>query len=84
MENGLKPDKGIIPRDLRGAGDLPASISGEEYRRWQLELVAEKYLAGYDIDREDRDIKLENEALGKWIKDGYAAKYKDFWGPRVL
>jgi len=84
MENELKPEEEIIPKYLRGGGELPASISGAEYRRWQLELVAEKYLSGYDIDREDRDISLENEAFARWIKDGYSAKYKDFWGSRVV
>ena len=47
------------------------------------ELVARRYLPGYDIGGVNRDIKKESEAFARWIKDGYAAKYRDFWNPKI-
>ncbi|OGF25976.1 hypothetical protein A2303_02680 [Candidatus Falkowbacteria bacterium RIFOXYB2_FULL_47_14] len=84
MERKTGPEREIIPRHLREDENLPESVSGSEYRQWQLELVAEKYLPGYDPKQEDRDIKLESEAFTRWIKEGYAEKYKDFWGPKIV
>ena len=87
VDNGEKVDERIVPPHLRGRDISSLTVTDEELKDWQMQLIIE--LTGtkdlirkygnkpFPVAAEDKE--TVNRVATEWVDTGLAEAFRDFW-----